>query len=151
MQLTLTSVESMQQIGERIGASLQGGECIQLVGDIGAGKTTLTKGIARGLGITETVQSPTFTINRVYDALNGLRLSHYDFYRLSEPGIMKDELAETLTDTSTVTVIEWGQSVADVLPEDNLEITIVSPSESVRQMTIEAKGKRSKEVETRIA
>lgn len=58
----------MKDYGERIGRLLKGGECIELVGDVGAGKTTLTKGIANGLGITETVQSPTFSINRTYQA-----------------------------------------------------------------------------------
>ena len=102
----------MKQLGEAIGWSVSGGEVLELVGDIGAGKTTLTKGIARALGINEPVQSPTFTISRVYDSPKGLRLAHYDFYRLSEAGIMGDEIREAMDDDSVV-VVEWAGAVDD--------------------------------------
>ena len=95
----------MKLIGVKIGRLLQGGELIDLIGDVGAGKTTLTKGIALGLGITEEVQSPSFTISRTYEARNNLTLVHYDFYRLDDPGIMKDTLKETLDDDNCINVI----------------------------------------------
>lgn len=133
----------MKQLGQTIGRALKGGECIELIGDVGAGKTTLTKGIAAGLQITETVQSPTFTINRTYDSPNGVRLSHYDFYRLSDPGIMADELSEALNDPLTSIVIEWGDVVASVLPRDHLRVTIESPQETVRVLHVDAKGEKS--------
>ena len=133
----------MRAFGARLGAALQGGECIQLVGDVGAGKTTLTKGIALGMGIEETVQSPTFTINRTYDAPNGLRLSHYDFYRLSEPGIMSDELSESLSDPSAVVIIEWGEIVDDVVPQEHLRIVFESPTESIRLLNLLATGTKA--------
>lgn len=132
----------MKEFGEKIGRTVTGGECIELVGDIGSGKTTLTKGIAKGLGITETVQSPTFTINRTYDSPGGLRLSHYDFYRLSDPGIMSDELDESLHQPGTVTVIEWGEIVAPILPNEHLRISFQSPSETSREIILEGKGER---------
>ena len=130
----------MKHIGERIGHVLRGKECIELIGDVGAGKTTLTKGIASGLGITDTVQSPTFTINRTYDSPSGVRLSHYDFYRLSDPGIMADELAESLSEPQTAIVIEWGDIIASVLPEDHLRIVIGSPTETDRTLQFVAAG-----------
>lgn len=133
----------MKQLGQTIGRALKGGECIELIGDIGAGKTTLTKGIAAGLEITETVQSPTFTINRTYDSPRGVRLSHYDFYRLSDPGIMAEELREALEDPLTSIVIEWGDVVATVLPADRLRITIESPQETVRTLQLDAQGDKS--------
>lgn len=133
----------MRAFGAKLGAALQGGECIQLVGDVGAGKTTLTKGIATGMGIEETVQSPTFTINRTYEAPNGLRLSHYDFYRLSEPGIMSDELSESLSDPSTVVIIEWGEIVDDVVPQEHLRIVFESPTESIRLLNLIATGAKA--------
>ncbi len=146
MNITITGEDEMKAFGERMGRSLQGGECIELIGDVGAGKTTLTKGLATGLTITETVQSPTFTINRTYDSPGGLRLSHYDFYRLSDAGIMADELAESLEDPQTVIVIEWGAVVAPVLPDDTLRITIESPTESTRTLTLQSSGVASERI-----
>jgi tRNA threonylcarbamoyladenosine biosynthesis protein TsaE len=143
MKLTIDSENSMRAFGERLGRELKGGECIELIGDVGSGKTTLTKGIAAGLGIDDTVQSPTFTINRTYDAPNGIRLSHYDFYRLSDPGIMSDELAESLDEPRTVIVIEWGDIVGSVLPEDHMKVTFDSPEETVRTLHIEVTGEKS--------
>jgi tRNA threonylcarbamoyladenosine biosynthesis protein TsaE len=139
----LTSVDEMKTWASTIGSMLAGGEYVELIGDVGAGKTTFAKGLAAGLAIEEVVQSPTFTISRVYDGRDGLRLAHYDFYRLADPGIMADELSETLHDEKTVTVIEWGDIVSDVRPADYLRIVIESPSETVRQVTMTAHGERS--------
>ncbi len=115
---------SMRTLGMKIGAALRGGETFELIGDVGAGKTTFVKGLAVGLEIDDDVQSPSFTINRRYKGRNGLMLNHYDFYRLNDAGIMGMEVAESLSDPSSVTVIEWGQSVNDVLPSDRIAITI---------------------------
>lgn len=125
--------DQTKQLGAILGELVSGGEVIQLIGDVGAGKTTFTKGLAAGLGISETVQSPTFTISRVYEARDDLRLAHYDFYRLSDPGIMADELAESSSDPSTVICIEWGDIVSDVVGDDFLEISISSPTETDRE------------------
>ncbi len=113
---------------------------IELGGDIGAGKTTLTKGIAMGLGVTEPVQSPTFTISRIYQTPNRVQLAHYDFYRLQDAGILSEEIAEMMQDERTVTVIEWAGAVDAVLPEDRLKIVITSTSETARQLDIVAGG-----------
>ena len=130
----------MQNFGAYIGAELRGGEVIELVGDVGAGKTTFVRGLARGMGISETVQSPSFTINRVYDAAENRRLVHYDFYRLSDAGIMADELAETVSDRETVVVIEWADAVASVLPSDRLTLTIETVDETTREVLVRAVG-----------
>ena len=135
----------MKQLGEAIGRSLSGGEVLELVGDIGAGKTTLTKGIARALGINEPVQSPTFTISRVYDSPKGLRLAHYDFYRLSEAGIMGDEIREAMDDDSVV-VVEWAGAVDDDLPKDRLLVKITTISEEERLVEFHPGGKKSTEL-----
>lgn len=137
----------MKTFGEKLGRLLHGGEVIELVGDVGSGKTTLTKGIAEGLGVDEDVQSPSFTISRVYEARDDLHLAHYDFYRLSEAGLMKNDLDEVVHDTKTVTVIEWAEIVADVLPSDRLSLEIVATSENSRHITLRAHGYTSKEVE----
>ena len=135
----------MKQLGEAIGRSVSGGEVLELVGDIGAGKTTLTKGIARALGINEPVQSPTFTISRVYDSPKGLRLAHYDFYRLSEAGIMGDEIREAMDDDSVV-VVEWAGAVDDNLPKDRLVVKITTISEEERLVEFHPGGKKSTEL-----
>ena len=118
-----------------------------MIGDVGAGKTTLTKAIAVGLGVSEDVQSPSFTISRVYPVRDGLRLVHYDFYRLSDAGIMKQELDEVFRDQTTITVVEWGNIVSDILPVDRLTLTIVPPSELTRRIIVEASGPRSLKIE----
>ena len=135
----------MKQLGEAIGRSVSGGEVLELVGDIGAGKTTLTKGIAWALGINEPVQSPTFTISRVYDSPKGLRLAHYDFYRLGEAGIMGDEIREAMDDDSVV-VVEWAGAVDDDLPEDRLVVKITTISEEERLVEFHPGGKKSAEL-----
>lgn len=135
----------MKQLGEAIGRSVSGGEVLELVGDIGAGKTTLTKGIARALGINEPVQSPTFTISRVYDSPKGLRLAHYDFYRLGEAGIMGDEIREAMDDDSVV-VVEWAGTVDDDLPKDRLVVKITTISEEERLVEFHPGGKKSAEL-----
>lgn len=135
----------MKQLGEAIGRSVSGGEVLELVGDIGAGKTTLTKGIAQALGINEPVQSPTFTISRVYDSPKGLHLAHYDFYRLSEAGIMGDEIREAADDDSVV-VVEWAGAVDDDLPKDRLVVKITTISEEERLVEFHPGGKKSAEL-----
>ena len=134
----------MKALGVRIGALLKGGETIELVGDVGAGKTTLVKGIADGMGVDEDVQSPSFTISRVYDTPGDIRLAHYDFYRLNDPGIMADELHEAARDGRTVTIIEWAEIAKGVLPGDRLTIRIASPTETSRQLYVGAGGEKSK-------
>lgn len=136
MEQITQSEESMRELGKRLGSSFKGGEVVELIGDVGAGKTTLTKGIAVGLGVTEDVQSPSFTLSRLYEGANNIQLAHYDFYRLSDPGILADELVDTMGQADTVTVIEWADIVEGVLPDERITIHITSPSESERHITM---------------
>ena len=103
----------------------------------------MVHGIARGMGIDETVQSPSFTISRVYEAPSGQQLVHYDFYRLNGPGIMREELDETIADEKNSVVIEWADSVEDVLPTDKLVITIEPTTEDRRRLAVAAGGTKS--------
>lgn len=141
----------MKAFGAKLGAFLKGGEVIELIGDVGAGKTTLTKGIAAGMGVTEDVQSPSFTISRMYDTSTAIQLAHYDFYRLNEPGIMADELHETIHDPAIVTIIEWAEIVSGILPEDRLTIHLSSPAEHTRHMDLRAGGETSRSLLERLA
>ena len=127
IEVATTSIEATQALAEALGRALRGGEVIELISDVGGGKTAFTKGLARGLQIGEVVQSPTFTISRLYQARDGLELHHFDFYRLQEPGVMAAELAESIAQSNVIVVTEWGDIVHDVLPQQHLRITIASP------------------------
>ena len=109
---------------------------IELVGDVGAGKTTFTKGLARGLEITEEITSPTFTISKVYENSCGQKLVHYDFYRLENPGIMVEDLFENLQDPQTVTVIEWADTVSEILPANHLRLEILINDDGSRTLNL---------------
>ncbi len=151
MKKVIQSVEEMLEFGKELGALLKGGEVIELVGDVGAGKTIFTKGLAIGLGISEDVQSPTFTISRIYQARDGLELAHYDFYRLSDPGVLKMEIEQAVHDSGVVTVIEWGDIIEGVLPDDRLKITLTTPTETTRQLEVLAQGEQCKTIEEGLA
>lgn len=122
-----------EHIAEKIGKSLKGGETIELVSDLGGGKTTFVRGLARGAGSTDKVASPTFTISKVYKT-DKFEIHHFDFYRLPEPGIVADELAELVHDPKAVIVVEWGDSVHHVLPEERLTIRLKQTPDGYRQM-----------------
>jgi tRNA threonylcarbamoyladenosine biosynthesis protein TsaE len=145
MIIEVKSTEAMMALGKRLGEMLRGGEVIELVGDVGAGKTTFVKGVALGMGIDEDVQSPSFTINRMYTGKDNLELAHYDFYRLETAGIMADEINETIHDPRTVTIVEWAGAVAGVLPDDRLTIGITATAEDMRNLVISAGGRKSRE------
>lgn len=147
MIIEVKDAPEMTTLGKRLAGLLRGSEVIELIGDVGAGKTTLAKGIAEGLGVDEDVQSPSFTISRVYSARDGLTLAHYDFYRLDDAGIMKQELGETMKDLHTITIIEWGNVVAGLLPTDRLTLSIVPPTETTRRIIVEAHGPKSLRIE----
>ena len=97
---------------------------IELIGDVGAGKTTFVRGLAKGLGIKEAITSPSFTISKSYALPDGGRLIHYDFYRLSDPGLMTNDLAEVLQDPQNIIVLEWSDTVSSFLPDDRFIIQI---------------------------
>lgn len=139
-EFVVPNEDEMAVWGNKLGESLKGGETIELVGDIGAGKTTLTKSIALGLGVVGQITSPTFTLSNRYECRDGLTLVHYDFYRLHDPGIMHDELDEVVRDSHTVVVIEWGKDVKGVLPKDRLTIQITPLSETSRRLTLTTGG-----------
>ena len=109
---------------------------IELVGDVGAGKTTFTKGLARGLEIAEEITSPTFTISKVYENSRGQKLVHYDFYRLENPGIMVEDLFENLQGPQTVTVIEWADTVSEILPANHLRLEILINDDGSRTLNL---------------
>jgi tRNA threonylcarbamoyladenosine biosynthesis protein TsaE len=118
----------------RIGRKLRGGEVIELVGDLGAGKTTFVHGLARGAGSHDVVRSPSFTLNNRYRAADGRIIHHFDFYRLDEPGIVAEELAEALADPKAIVIVEWGDIARAVLPSEHMTIHIKPTSEAGRSL-----------------
>lgn len=98
---------------------------IELVGDVGAGKTTFVRGLAKGLGVKEPVTSPSFTISKSY-ALPSHEgcLIHYDFYRLPDPGLMSEDLQDNLQNPNNIIIIEWGESISNLLPKNHTTIQI---------------------------
>jgi len=146
MKFEVNSEDDTKAWGQKLGSYLDGGEIIELIGDVGSGKTTLVKGIAVGLCIDEYIQSPSFNINRVYNGHNDLILSHYDFYRLEGAGIMANELQEVIGNQSTIIIVEWGGVVSGVLPADRLTIKITSPTENSRLIIASAGGPESQKL-----
>ena len=126
-----TSLEATLAIAAGLGHRLRGGEVIELVSDLGGGKTAFVRGLAQGMGSQDTVRSPSFTLSNQYDA-GKLTLYHFDFYRLKEPGIMREELAELLGNPQSVMAVEWADIVEDVLPVDRLTVTIKATGENDR-------------------
>jgi tRNA threonylcarbamoyladenosine biosynthesis protein TsaE len=122
MEFIVTTVEETNKIGELVGALLNSGDIICLIGDLGTGKTHLTKGIAKGLDIKDHVTSPTFTIVNEYTGR--LKLYHFDVYRVNDP----DEIAAIGFDeyifSDGVSIIEWANYIEELIPPNNLTITI---------------------------
>lgn len=131
--------QQMIDFGENLAKTLVAPTVIELVGDIGAGKTTITKGIAKGLGIDEEITSPTFTLSKRYSFQKAGKeyfLVHYDFYRLNDPGIMSEDLLENIQNPNTITIIEWGDSVSNLLPKDHLRFFITINDDGSRSINL---------------
>jgi tRNA threonylcarbamoyladenosine biosynthesis protein TsaE len=139
-ELAWASAEDTQEFGRRLGALLRGGDVLVLTGDLGAGKTTLTQGIADGLGVRGPITSPTFVIARLHPSLvGGPALVHVDAYRIGSALELDDLDLDADLDTS-VTVVEWGAGLAEQLSESRLELTITG--EDVRTARVVGVGDR---------
>lgn len=132
-QTESTSSDATEKLAERLGRNLRGGEVIELVSDLGGGKTTFVRGLARGMNSPDNVSSPSYTISQVYQAGN-LELHHYDFYRLEQAGLMTHELGDDLENPHAVVVIEWADVVQHVLPASRIRIHIKSTGDETRQL-----------------
>jgi tRNA threonylcarbamoyladenosine biosynthesis protein TsaE len=146
LEITSSAPEESLRLGERLGRLLKGGMVVELTGDLGAGKTLLVRGIAKGLGVEGEVASPSFTISRVYPIPGGGELHHFDFYRLNDKDIVNRELAEAASDPSSIVAIEWAERAGDVLPEERLVIHLEADGEERRRIRLTAGGDMYKEV-----
>ena len=122
MEFIVTTVDETYKLGELIGSFVNSGDIICLIGDLGTGKTHLTKGIAKGLDVKDNITSPTFTIVNEYTGR--LKLYHFDVYRVNDP----DEIAAIGFDeyifSDGVSIIEWANYIMELIPESNLTIEI---------------------------
>ena len=135
MEFITHSPEETEKIGEALAKSLQPGTILAYRGDLGAGKTAFTRGLARGLGCKETVTSPTYTIVNEY--LGGrLPLFHFDMYRLASSDDLWDIGWEDYLEREGVCAVEWSENVADAM-ENAVTVTIEKLGETTRRITIE--------------
>ncbi len=140
MELYVGSAEAMQQLGRKIASFLTTGDIVYLQGELGAGKTTLVRGIAHGMGYLGKVTSPTFTIMNIYPARP--EIYHFDFYRL-EQGDLSDLGLDDYLAGDGVTLIEWPEIGIDTLPPEALIISISLIDDDYdreRQVKITARG-----------
>ena len=135
MEIVSNSPAETEALGQRLAEKLNPGDIIAFTGDLGAGKTAFTRGLARGLGYAEPVTSPTYTIVNEY--LGGrLPLFHFDMYRLRSSDDLWDIGWEDYLDRGGVCAVEWSENVEDAL-EDALTVTIEKLGEESRRITIE--------------
>jgi len=150
LEVETSSPDDTRELGRRLARLLRAGDVVVLSGDLGAGKTTLAQGIGAGLGVRGDVTSPTFVISRVHPSrVGGPPLVHVDAYRLRDGAELDDlDLDETLD--HAITVVEWGDGLADSLSPDRLRVhlrRLVSPgqlalADEPRTLTVQAFGSR---------
>ncbi|MFR4968158.1 tRNA (adenosine(37)-N6)-threonylcarbamoyltransferase complex ATPase subunit type 1 TsaE [Lactobacillus kalixensis] len=152
MKLEINSSEEMQNLGATIAKTAQPNDLLLLTGDLGAGKTTMTQGIGRALGVRRPVKSPTFTIVREYREAK-IPLFHMDFYRLENDDLSSIDLNAYLHEDGLV-VMEWPQVIMTELPDEYLQLNIKRVDDSwnstKREVEIQAKGKRNEDWENDI-
>lgn len=144
---TTNSPEETRALAERLGAALCAGDALCMIGELGAGKTTFTQGLALGLGLSpdEPINSPTFMLIAEH-AGGRLPLYHFDVYRLADSSGLYDLAFDEYLDSDGVVVIEWADKIADALPLDRLDIAINAPSESSRNLSMTAHGSRAEKL-----
>lgn len=147
LRLVTHSEQATEDVGARLATRLRPGDVVALVGELGAGKTSLARGIARGLGIVEPVTSPTFILVAEYHTPKGLILYHADCYRLDTPAAEAADIGlDELMDGRGVCVVEWAERVAAMLPPDHLRVDLMAEGTNTRRLTFCATGPRSAEL-----
>jgi len=141
IQLKTASPQETLALGERLGQAARPGDCVALVGQLGAGKTLLVKGIARGLGIpSATITSPTFVL--IHRHTGRLVLYHLDAYRLADSDEMLAVGAEEALYGNGLSAIEWADRVADILPDDRLDIVMTVTGATERSLKLHPSAAR---------
>jgi tRNA threonylcarbamoyladenosine biosynthesis protein TsaE len=133
--------EETRTLGEQVGKLLRPGDVVLLSGDLGAGKTTFTQGLAAGLGVATGVTSPTFTLVHEY-AGPSLTLFHFDPYRLSGPDDLADLGFEEYLEREGVVVVEWAERLGPLAPREHLSVRLEAGQNDERTITLSAHGLR---------
>lgn len=144
MEFIVDSIDKTLNIGFQIGTLANSGDIICLIGDLGTGKTHITKGIAKGLGIDDHITSPTFTIVNEYVGSNH-KLYHFDVYRVNDPDEIEAIGFDEYIFDDAVSIIEWANYIEDLIPEDHMRINIEKISDkgdNFRKITINYIGSR---------
>lgn len=137
MQFISNNVNETIDFAEELAKSFKGGEVLALGGELGAGKTHFAKGIAKGLKITDTITSPTFTLMQQYQGEN-LTLYHCDMYRVAESSeLYETGFIDAINDLSGICVIEWAENIKDILPKNIININIEITGTDTRIINIE--------------
>jgi len=131
-------------LGERLGGLLRPGDVVALYGELGSGKTVLTKGIARGLGVEADVHSPTFTL--IHEHAGPIPLFHVDLYRIEGEAEVESIGVEEYIEAGGVTVIEWAEKMRSVLPAERLDIALRVTGDTRRELVFETDSARMKAV-----
>ncbi len=145
MEIISRSAEQTQRAGMRLGALLSIGDVVCMVGDLGAGKTTLAKGISAGWGSLDSVTSPTFVLVNVYRRADGSRLYHLDAYRLENPAEALDLDIDAMVQTGSL-IVEWADRIQSALPGDCLWVRLIWVDEDQRDLVISASGERAQKI-----
>lgn len=139
----LASPEATAEWGSALGSLLQAGDLVLLHGELGAGKTTLTRSLAEGLGVRGPITSPTFVLARTHPSLTGgPALVHVDAYRLSGDAAALDDLDLDASLDSAVTVIEWGAGMAEGLSSERLDVYLTAQPDESREVRVVPVGER---------
>ncbi|MCI5727589.1 MAG: tRNA (adenosine(37)-N6)-threonylcarbamoyltransferase complex ATPase subunit type 1 TsaE [Clostridium sp.] len=144
MEFIVNNIDETTSLGYKIGTLVNSGDIICLTGDLGTGKTHITKGIARGLNITDIITSPTFTIVNEYNS-GRLKLNHFDVYRVSDPDEVYAIGFDDYIFSDAVSIIEWANYIEEILPKEYLHIHIskdINKDENYRKITITPYGEK---------
>ena len=144
LRLTLTK-EASDSLAAKIAKLIKTPQLVELVGDLGGGKTTFAKSLGKALGVSQTITSPTFNIHRSYGFPGG-KFEHFDLYRLSDDEIVFNELEDCLSTDGSVVVVEWAQHFTKNLSDDYLTIEFLYRDEETRDIIIVANGPKSQKI-----
>ena len=139
MMVTTNSAAETRELGRRLAEELKAGDVVLLEGELGAGKSELARGVAGGLGVTETVTSPSFTILNVYES-GRVPLYHFDWYRLEDAEELYELGMDEYLGGDGIALVEWPGRCPDAVPADCLRIRITAEGENIRQIGIEPAG-----------
>ena len=146
MKIETFSAEETYALGKKLSSEARPGDVLTLIGDLGVGKTVFTQGFADGLGITEPISSPTFTIVQVYEE-GRLPFYHFDVYRIADLEEMEEIGYDDYFFGQGICLIEWAELIEEILPEKRIEVTIEKDLDKgfdYRKITIEERGEETK-------